>query len=240
MSTINLLPDDYIQRSCQRRANVMCLILFAVTMIAVVAAVVISERRTSGTRLLADQVDTAYEHALADIAKMREMEARRQDMLVKASAASALLERVPRSHLLGIIANALPNNTSIYKLELDTKRILAAPAATAKPAANKFEAIATAREAQSAGTVVAMEMLGLAGTDVEVARLITNLARNPLIASVDLVYSQERLIEKTPVREFQVHLELKSNADALDDTQVAAAGAVEAPSTADGAAGVKQ
>ena len=36
---------------------------------------------------------------------------------------------------------------------------------------------------------------GMASTDVEVARLMTNLARNPLSATVDLVYSQEKMAE---------------------------------------------
>jgi len=61
-----------------------------------------------------------------------------------------------------------------------------------------------------------MEVTGLAGTDVEVAGLIATLARSPLIQGVDLVYSEEKVINQTPVRAFQVRVELKADGDAVD------------------------
>jgi Tfp pilus assembly protein PilN len=232
MSTINLLPDDYIQESSQRRANVMCLILFAITMTAVVGAVVYCEQRGKGIRAVRDQVDVAYSQAARQLVQMQQMESRRLDMLDKAQTISALLEKVPRSHLLGVIANALPENTSIYKLEVDSRRIVSAPAAAKSPP-TKAETLAAAKVPKVAATVVTIDIVGLAGTDVDVAKLIANLARNPLTASVDLVYSQEKMIEKTPVREFQIHVDLKNSADALTDTQIA-----EAPARTDQSAGV--
>ena len=230
MSTINLLPDDYIQLSSQRRANVMCLILFVITMTVIVGAVVYCEQRGKGIRQVRDQVDVAYSQAARQLVQMQEMEARRQDMLGKAQTISALLEKVPRSHILGVIANALPENTSIYKVALDSRRIVSAtPPAKTPP--TKAEAITAAKVPKVTATVVTIEIVGLAGTDVDVAKLIANLASNPLTASVDLVYSQEKLIEKTPVREFQIRVDLKNNADALADTEVASAAVTPAPAT---------
>jgi Tfp pilus assembly protein PilN len=219
MSTINLLPEDYVRRSARRRANVMCLVLFAISMAAVVTAALVSERSSRHTRQVRDQVDDAYTYAARQIQQMQQLEARKQSMLAKAEAISSLLERVPRSHLLGVIANAMPENTSLTRLDLDTKRlVVAAPApAAGKSEASKFDALSAARSAKALPSVVTLELTGLAGTDVEVARLIANLARNPLIAAVDLIYSQEKIIDKQPVREFQVHLELRTGADALAD-----------------------
>jgi hypothetical protein len=51
---------------------------------------------------------------------------------------------------------------------------------------------------------------------VEVARFITNLVRCPLMKSVDLVYSQQKNVSNSPVREFQVKMELKPNVDVID------------------------
>ena len=59
-----------------------------------------------------------------------------------------------------------------------------------------------------------MRLTGLAATDVAVGILIANLSRSPLVATVDLRYSQAKPNEQG-VREFQVLLELKPNADAV-------------------------
>jgi hypothetical protein len=159
-------------------------------------------------------------------------------MLSKAQTISALLEKVPRSHLLGAIANALPENTSIYKLEIGSRRIISAnPAPIDAAKTTKADALAAAAKvAKVTSSVVTIEIVGQAGTDVDVAKMIANLARNPLTASVDLVYSQEKMLDKTPVREFQIRVDLKNNADALDDNQVAQAPV--GPGQADGVAGV--
>jgi len=189
----------------------MCLILFGVTMCAVVAAALVSEQSTKKSREVCRQVDASYAQAAKLIQQMQELETRKQEMLVKAQNVSQLLERTPRSYLLGMVTNALPENASLTRLDLDVKRIVVAPPKDAK---TKFEA-KSAQAGKTGNTTVVLDIVGLAATDVDVARLIANLARNSLTGSVDLVYSQEKIIDKTPVREFQVHIELKPNADSL-------------------------
>jgi hypothetical protein len=61
----------------------------------------------------------------------------------------------------------------------------------------------------------------MAGTDCEVAGFISAMARCPLIATADLVYSQEKKVETAEkkseepvlVREFQVSMHLRGDAD---------------------------
>ena len=60
---------------------------------------------------------------------------------------------------------------------------------------------------------VEISVTGLAATDVETARFIAAMARCPLMETVDLVYSQEKKIADAVVRQFQVTLKLKSDAD---------------------------
>jgi hypothetical protein len=152
---------------------------------------------------------------------MQRLEGQKAAMISKANETAMLMERVPRSYLLGIVTNALPTNTALVQYDLDIKAILSkemieksrAAAAGAKP--TKYAAGVQGRT-EAPPAVVTMEVTGLAGTDVDVARFIANLARNPLIASVDLVYSEEKMVDKTLVREFRVRMELRPNADAID------------------------
>lgn len=215
MSIINLLPEDYIQRATNRRANMIFVCLFAVTLVTVVTAALVSERSSRRTRGVRDTVEESYDKAASQLRELQELEVRKQNMLGKAEAISALLERVPRSHLLGVIANCMPDNTSLTRVEMDTKRLVVA--APDPKTVSKFDASTGLAAPKPPTTLVTLEIVGLAGTDVEVARMIASLARNSLVSLVDLVYSQEKLIEKIPVREFQIHLELKPDADAATD-----------------------
>ena len=214
MSTINLLPEDYLQRRLRRRANAMCLVLFGVVMTAVVGALLVSETSSRHTRQVRDEINASYAQAAQLIEQMQELKRQKAALMVKAEQAAGLLERVPRSYLLGAIANACPEHAAVVSMNLETCRI--EPGSESEKRLSKFEALAGRRVKEAQPSVVRMQITGHAATDVEVARFIANLARNPLMVSVDLVYSEERVIDKQPLREFQVKLELRPNTDVMD------------------------
>ncbi|MCE5276784.1 MAG: PilN domain-containing protein [Planctomycetaceae bacterium] len=209
---MNLLPEDYIRRRWQNRANRIFVCLFAVVIGGVLAAAYVSERNTGYTLSVRDQTNARYSQAAALISQMHELEARKVQMLHKAELAKSLIERVPRSTLLGVITNALPKGTSLLKLDVASKIVIAAPAAG--PADKKITD--QPRQAQPPAQQVAIEITGLAPTDVEVARLIANLARNPLTRGVDLVYSLAKTRDQSSVREFRLSMELAPGADAIN------------------------
>lgn len=214
MSIINLLPDDYIERRSQRRANVMCMGLFAIVITAVLAAAMVSEQSSRHTRDVRNRIDASYAEAAKVIAQMQQMEAQRTQMLHKAELTASLVERVPRSVLLAVVTNALPRNCSLLNVSLETSRIVRA----SRPPGGKTTRLTNESKwkAKPLKTRVQMEVTGRAGTDVDVARFIANLARNPLMRSVDLVYSEEKLVNKVSIRKFQVRMELRGGADAID------------------------
>lgn len=222
MSLINLLPEDYIRRRQQQRANVLCLTLFLVVMTGLGAAVLVSERSTRYTRQVAEMVNASYAEATKLIEQLQELEGQRQRMLQKAERTAALLERVPRSTLLAVVTNALPNQVSLTRFQLLPKQIIArADAGQAGEANSKFQKIQAQRAELQTTHVLAIEVEGLTKTDMEVAHFIANLNRNPLLTGVDLVYSQEKTVGNGSVREFQVKMEVKPNVDVMDVLQTA-------------------
>jgi len=227
MSTINLLPDDYLRKQWQSRANMICVALFLVVMAGVGTASLVSDRSTRHTQEVLNRVDADYAEAAKLLTQMRQLEVTKREMISKAKATGALLERVPRSYLLAILARALPEGASLVKVELKAgtaKRQQAAPAKeTSKfeAAKKKQEKAADSSEPQVPPMLV--EVTGLAATDVQVAGFIANLNSNPLLASVDLDYSQDKTLNdrkssdaKIRVREFRVTIELRPNVDVMD------------------------
>jgi len=188
-------------------------------MLGIGAAAMVSRRSWQNTMQIRDRVNVAYSDAAKLINQMHQLEAKKRKMLEKANLTVSLLERVPRSYLLGALTNALPKGASLEKFDLDTEKVITQDTQRGKNSSKskKFSKAQSKRQkAQPPKLVLVMEVTGRAGTDVEVAKLITNLAHNPLTDSVDLVYSKEKLINKVAVREFQVEIKLKHDADVID------------------------
>ena len=218
MSTINLLPENYLQRRYQHRANVICLVLFAVVIGGIFFAAAVSKRNLGRTLAVRDRVNTSYTEAAKLISQMYELEAKKAKMLHKAELTASLVERVPRSTLLAVVTKALPDGTSLESLDLQTQRIIkrAEPTDGDQQAGSKLTTEPRRAPPTAAETTVCVEITGLAATDVQVARFIANLARNPLMASVDLVYSEEKKVKDVTAREFQIKTVLKRGVDAIE------------------------
>ena len=118
MSTINLIPDDYLQKRLQKRANYLCVALFSVVMVGVATAALVSDRAYRNTQKVLDRVNANYAEAAKQLEQMRTLEASKRQMMGKAIATGILLERIPRSFLLATLTKALPGNASLLKVEL--------------------------------------------------------------------------------------------------------------------------
>ena len=128
-----------------------------------------------------------------------------------------LLEKVPRSYVLALVTNALPPHSSLTSLELRVQRVSYKNRVAGRGAKRAASAKAFRKTTPDApATIIEATITGLAATDVEVAKIIANLSGNLLTDSVDLVYSQEQMVDALPVRQFQVKLTLKPDADVLE------------------------
>lgn len=237
MSIINLLPDDYIQSRQRHRTNTMCIGLFVVVMVCVLGAMVVSEQSLNNTLSVRDSVNSSYIEANKLIEQMQHLQATKSKMLAKAARASSLIERIPRSTLLAVITNALPDSSSLIKLDMETNRVVkrADPGNANNPLGTKLTTEKRKPSEQKVIKVVSVEVTGLASTDIDVARFIANLARNPMAESVDLVYSEQKKIDDVPVRRFQIKVIIKNQFDAAGIDVKYPARAKKSGSTGNGA-----
>ncbi len=214
MNTINLLPENYLQRRRQHRGNLICTVLFGVVIVSICGAAVVSERNCQRTRQVCDRMNAAYADAAKLIDEVHQLEAQKQKMLDKAKRSAALMERMPRSYLLAMLTNSLPAGSSLKSVRI-TMQTVAQPKA-AKPK-TKSAAVKAAAKAKPAKVAIVLSITGKATTDVQVARLIAKLAAHPLTDVVDLSYSKQSAgMQDTATREFRLSVVLKPDADALD------------------------
>lgn len=218
MSFVNLLPEDYIARQTQKRANLMCSVLFAAVMTGVLTAAVVSDQKHKRTLEVSGRVNQSYNDAGRLIEQMQKLDVTKHEMLKKAKLTADLLERVPRSYLLAVVANALPKGASLLEFKLATKR--SKKLSSSGKSKSRYKTASAKRKGKSASKApenleVMITITGLAGTDLEVAQFITAMSHCSLMESVDLIYSQEEEIDEIVAREFQVILRLKSDADVV-------------------------
>jgi hypothetical protein len=104
MSNASFLPEDYLDQRAERRTNLISLTLFAIVMIAVFTAFLVTNRQWSQIKSAQRAINDEY-------------------MMSKAELAAALVERVPRSILLAGLINRMPKGLGLLEFELKSDRV---------------------------------------------------------------------------------------------------------------------
>lgn len=237
MHVINFLPDDYAQRRGLRRANWMCVAIAGAGVLLLGAAAAfafIHSLSLAGTRAL---MESQYQEASHQIKDLEQLEQHKTGLLHKVELSTALLERVPRSHVLARLTNYLPANTSLTGMTMLVEQVAAqakGPAAskpgqkTGNPAGNAGDPAASAIAPR-----VRFRIDGLAKTDMEVADFMKRLGADPLFEEVDLQFSEEfPYQEGVTMRRFQMSFLLSRNAEKVLETLTADAATAPGPAVA--------
>ncbi len=230
MSTTSFLPEDYLDQKAERRTNMISLSLFGIVMISVFAALLVTNRQWSHVRKARASINAQYEDAASQIKRLNELETQRDQMLNKARLAAALVERVPRSILLAELINRMPPRMGLLKFVLTSKRIKVVAPRQPKARRGRLKRPMKARTREQIAKEgggkptpvdvpryrVEVTLVGVAPTDLEVSRYIAALNAHPLLEDVTLRYSQERNVENSRMRKFEIHMRLNDKLDVRD------------------------
>lgn len=221
----SFLPEDYIEKKTERRANLIYLTLFAVVIFSVVGAFFVTNRQWATVKSQQQAINMRYTKAAQDIELLKSLEAQKQQRMSKAELTMALIEKAPRSLLLAEIINRMPEKLTLLELELESKRIeppkAAAPSAQAgkqgpKSLASKTgAATAKAQATPRAPTFdTRLVIIGVAASNNEIASYITTLKECPLLERVELRFSESTIINNRGLSKFRIEAQLRPGADA--------------------------
>ena len=141
--------------------------------------------------------------------------------VAKAETTTALMERVRRSILLGELTRLRPKNVNFASLELKSKEIQPPqggnPNSDLERARRQQEGL-PAEAVKPAVLDVSLDLFATAPTDAEVAAYMSALQKSPLLADVNLLFSEEyrpAREDKTAdaVRKFHVEMKINPAAD---------------------------
>lgn len=214
---MSFLPEDYLERRIARRTNIICITLFGVVMVGVVAAWLVIERQAAEVRNEQAKVSQQFEEAAKRLEQIEQLQARKQEMVHKAQIASVLVERAPRATLLAEIINHMPAQLALLEFELTTEVQKAPPPRTAMQRAErkslKERAKAEKAPIEVPKTDVTIRMVGVAPTDVEVAQFITAMSNHEAFTDASLLYSEQTTLDERELRKFGIQVRLAEGVD---------------------------
>lgn len=212
---MSFLPEDYLEKRLARRTIVICVSLFAIVVLGVVGAYAVTSRQGRDVRKLQAQVNHQFEEAARRLDQLQKLQKQKQEMIDKAKLASVLVARVPRSRILAELINHMPPQLSLLELDLKTKVLHDRP----RPRTSLQRAKQKQSDRQARGridmphTQVLLNLVGIAPTDVEVARFMTALSDHPLFDDVALQFSEQQHMDGRAMRKFRIQMVVNQEVD---------------------------
>ncbi len=218
---LSFLPEDYLATRRARRANRLFSALLAITIVAVSAAYIVADASVLALRTEHRDVMRAYQQESLRLKQLDELRKQHDQIAYRARLAEALVEKNPRSELLTGLTDLLPPGTALLELNLESKarpRTPAKPETTTKaPAASSKKKAKQPAEPPKPEPLIydqSIKLVGIAYTDLQVARYMDALKRHPQLNDVDLILSRQFEYQDEPVRRFEISLRLNDRARA--------------------------
>jgi len=214
MPNINFVPDDYVQRNESRRANLMCLVLFAVVMAGLTGTFVTIKIRQRAWGTQEAMVNAELARMQESIEKFEELRMKQKEIIRTGVTMADLLEPVPRSVLLASLTNSLPPGVSLVKLNMIQKDPTG-PSRGGQGPRNKYQAAQGQTESEASFREkfleTHMDLEGMAPSDLQVASYIEHLGNSVLVDDVALVESKEQKVDDALFRHFRLTAMLDKN-----------------------------
>jgi len=194
MGKINFVPDDYVQNTESRRANLIYLLLFLIVMTGLFGSFLAIKIRQKLSNEEEKVVDKKMTRAQQQLKQLEQLEEKRQIILKTAITTSQLLEPVPRSVLLASLTNNLPKGVSFLCLDIiqkESKRAKAKPETKYQQQQQKQQQGNEPKISKEKTLQTHINIEGIAGSDLQVAAYIERLTNSRLLEDVALVESKE-------------------------------------------------
>ncbi len=222
-SSNSFLPEDFIARKAELRANLLTLSLFAVVMAGVVGAFLVTNRQWRALSDEQKEVEAAFEAEAKKIDQLNALEEQRAQVLEKAEVTAALSERVPRWALLADLELRLPPDMYIDQLALKSKRIEAPPPPTTPQSQPLIKTLTGSGDSKPSAPVrpkvqppkfeYALTLNGLAEKNNDIADFLTAMRGSPVFTRVELQYIREAKEDDAVVRKFEISASLRDDVD---------------------------
>ncbi len=221
-TSMNFLPEDYVEKRQAARTAVICIGLLVVVVCGIMGAWVYKQWEAKPTFEKQTQVNSEFDEMSKQIKEAQEMNAEKAKMLAKAELTTTLMERVRRSALLEELTKLQPKGVNMLSLDLKSRQLPQAQLSDIEKAKRIQDGLPPIEE-KPPELEVTLDLMGTAPSDGQVAAYIASLGKSPLLSEVNLLFSDEYKRTQGDTQEVlrKFHVEMKVNPAAdlrrLDD-----------------------
>ena len=225
MSYMNLLPESYIKKQFRDRVDMVCVIVFGFIMAGAILFNGISTSSFNRARGRYENAKIMSAQASVSTGEFFTLQRAKDVMITEAKDAMKMEECVPRSYLLGVITNSLPQTVSLTKIELQTqipvikkdKKDLITKGGNSQRKSSINQPQIEDAPAPEPVVTVTLEGVSVSGNDYEVAKFIRELKKKGLFKKVEPIYARKMQSKKSggqqQLREFKISMELRNDVD---------------------------
>lgn len=233
----SFLPSDYVRGKRDQRTNVLGLTLFAVVMLGICGAFVVTNRQWKSVRAEQARIGKLYAEEQIKIEQLKSLEAQREQLMERAEVTTALVERTPRSVLLGELTMRLPDTAALTEVELTSKRVRAVAAnPTKNTQVRSLKGRSAKGDAKDAKPRIepprftqSLVIEGVADDNAAIADYLSSLQACDLFSSVELEFIRQTRVNKIELRRFQIRASIRSDADVTQLASVEATSLLAPP-----------
>jgi hypothetical protein len=225
---INLLPDYYVKQRHRDRIDLICVVVFGLLMGGMIVGNHFLREKYDSLHNQSQEVSRRFEQESQWMRRYYDLQRDRSEMLKKAKLGSAVQERMSRSYLLAMLADARPKELSVTELSLMAREPVPE---SEKPGVKRTRSDRTPRKnpepTPPPEPLVRINVNGLAENDRDVAAFYSSLKGHPLVETIELSYTREVQKDRDYFREFEIVMVMKRGMDVrelLRERQVSLAG----------------
>ncbi len=227
------LPEDYVQRKAEGRANIIGLTLFCAVMGTVVAAFFVTNRNWKSVHDEREAIAVQYTAAEPEIELLIKLEEQKEQMLQKAEIVTALIEPVPRSILMAELVTRMPEEMTLLTVELKGRRVAEATSTKEDDKSKRRTSVrgrkagslggtktgATAGDAEKKSILppryeYTLTLIGVTTKNEDISDYMDGLKLSPLLRRVDLKQVDSQKMNDRQLRKFEIVAEIDPRADA--------------------------
>jgi hypothetical protein len=239
MSNTSFLPEDYLEQKAERRTNFISLTLFAIVMVSVFAAFLVTNRKWSQVRTAQREINSKYQEFASQIETYDELQKQKDEMMSRAKLAAALVEKVPRGILLWELIVRMPQRLGLVEFDLKSEKAKVQAQAGPRRETRGARRLAGGPRRPRTVTqvkedepkkvdvphfVVKVKLVGVAPSDSEVSTYLKELDGFELVQDVRLEYTEKKQVDGREMRQFAMTMTVNPDFDARYLAPMARAG----------------
>ena len=216
-TSMNFLPEDYVEKRQAARTAVICVGLLVVVTTGIVGTWWYKEHFAA--KAIYDyeaQVNQQFEDANKQIQEVQEIDSEKAKMMQKAELTTMLMEKVRRSALLEELAKLQPKGVNLVDFELKSKE-LPVPQMSEAERQKRKEANLPPEPEKPPEIEVSVDVVGTAVNDSQVTQYVSALNKSNLLSDVNLLFAEESKKDKGDdsevIRKFHVEMKINPKAD---------------------------